>query len=107
MKPDFLNIADLNLRGSDAPKSYLDIPMENAEQIPLKSVFSKTDYPETHFGAGEPPYVRGPYASMYIQKPWTIRQYAGFLSPLILPHTVGMTQTTPEFLGTLARLAWP
>jgi methylmalonyl-CoA mutase len=30
------------------------------------------------FGAGIPPFPRGPYASMYIQKPWTIRQYAGF-----------------------------
>ncbi|MCA2964461.1 MAG: methylmalonyl-CoA mutase [Acidobacteriota bacterium] len=28
--------------------------------------------------AGEPPYRRGPYASMYVQQPWTIRQYAGF-----------------------------
>ncbi|MEO0334167.1 MAG: methylmalonyl-CoA mutase family protein, partial [Bacteroidota bacterium] len=28
--------------------------------------------------AGLPPYLRGPYASMYVGKPWTIRQYAGF-----------------------------
>ena len=28
--------------------------------------------------AGEPPYTRGPYASMYLSKPWTLRQYAGF-----------------------------
>ena len=28
--------------------------------------------------AGVPPYLRGPYASMYTQRPWTIRQYAGF-----------------------------
>ncbi|MCX7606938.1 MAG: methylmalonyl-CoA mutase [Bacteroidia bacterium] len=30
--------------------------------------------------AGEPPFLRGPYASMYLGKPWTIRQYAGFSS---------------------------
>ncbi|AHM62118.1 methylmalonyl-CoA mutase [Flammeovirgaceae bacterium 311] len=30
------------------------------------------------FGAGIPPYLRGPYASMYVTRPWTIRQYAGF-----------------------------
>jgi len=30
--------------------------------------------------AGVPPYLRGPYASMYLGKPWTIRQYAGFSS---------------------------
>ncbi|MCH8545614.1 MAG: methylmalonyl-CoA mutase [Cryomorphaceae bacterium] len=32
----------------------------------------------TGFGAGSPPYLRGPYASMYTKRPWTIRQYAGF-----------------------------
>ena len=32
---------------------------------------------ESH-GAGVPPFLRGPYASMYAQRPWTIRQYAGF-----------------------------
>lgn len=30
------------------------------------------------FGAGTPPFLRGPYASMYLARPWTIRQYAGF-----------------------------
>lgn len=30
------------------------------------------------FSSGIPPFLRGPYASMYVQKPWTIRQYAGF-----------------------------
>jgi methylmalonyl-CoA mutase len=31
-----------------------------------------------HYAAGLPPYLRGPYSSMYITRPWTIRQYAGF-----------------------------
>ena len=31
-----------------------------------------------NFAAGIPPYLRGPYTTMYVQKPWTIRQYAGF-----------------------------
>ena len=30
------------------------------------------------FGAGQTPYLRGPYSSMYVMRPWTIRQYAGF-----------------------------
>ncbi|NLN36977.1 MAG: methylmalonyl-CoA mutase [Bacteroidales bacterium] len=30
------------------------------------------------YAAGIPPYLRGPYSTMYVQKPWTIRQYAGF-----------------------------
>lgn len=33
---------------------------------------------ELHFTAGIAPFLRGPYASMYLQRPWTIRQYAGF-----------------------------
>ena len=31
-----------------------------------------------HFAAGIPPYLRGPYSTMYVKRPWTIRQYAGF-----------------------------
>lgn len=31
-----------------------------------------------NFAAGIPPFLRGPYSTMYVQKPWTIRQYAGF-----------------------------
>lgn len=30
------------------------------------------------FGAGSPPFLRGPYSTMYVRKPWTVRQYAGF-----------------------------
>ena len=30
------------------------------------------------YAAGIPPFLRGPYSTMYVQKPWTIRQYAGF-----------------------------
>jgi methylmalonyl-CoA mutase len=35
-------------------------------------------YPHENFVAGIPPYLRGPYATMYVRRPWTIRQYAGF-----------------------------
>lgn len=38
----------------------------------------KTHYEHEAFIAGKPPYLRGPYATMYVQQPWTIRQYAGF-----------------------------
>ncbi|EUA35018.1 methylmalonyl-CoA mutase family protein [Mycobacterium xenopi 3993] len=37
----------------------------------------KDGYPLDSF-PGEPPYVRGPYPTMYVNQPWTIRQYAGF-----------------------------
>jgi len=41
---------------------------------------SEVNHPYPHMGSepGEPPFVRGPYASMYVNRPWTIRQYAGF-----------------------------
>ncbi len=51
------------------------------EQIPIPSHFTKKDIePIEHIGftSGVVPYLRGPYASMYIKQPWTIRQYAGF-----------------------------
>lgn len=54
---------------------------QTAEGVILKPVFTKADLGDSAhpaFGAGEPPFLRGPYASMYIERPWTIRQYAGF-----------------------------
>lgn len=51
------------------------------EQIEIKRVYHDTDINDpsfTSFGAGKPPYLRGPYPSMYVTRPWTIRQYAGF-----------------------------
>ncbi len=52
-----------------------------AEGIPVKSTYSPNDIEGlTHleFGAGFAPNLRGPYATMYVRRPWTIRQYAGF-----------------------------
>jgi len=52
-----------------------------AEKIPVKGVFTKDDLlgmEHLEFAAGIPPFLRGPYSTMYVQKPWTIRQYAGF-----------------------------
>ncbi len=37
-----------------------------------------TNFEHLNFGAGLPPFLRGPYSSMYVTQPWTIRQYAGF-----------------------------
>ncbi len=82
MKPDFSNIsfapnpkAFQNLAGSGSS------PWTPAEGIPVKPVYDASDaqsLKHLRFAAGLPPYLRGPYASMYVQKPWTIRQYAGF-----------------------------
>jgi methylmalonyl-CoA mutase len=51
------------------------------EQIPVKPIYSPADLSEMehlNFAAGLPPYLRGPYSTMYVMQPWTIRQYAGF-----------------------------
>ena len=52
-----------------------------AEGIELKPTYSKEDISNLEhlgFGAGFAPNLRGPYATMYVRRPWTIRQYAGF-----------------------------
>jgi methylmalonyl-CoA mutase len=52
-----------------------------AEGIELKSSYSEKDIENLEhldFGAGFTPNLRGPYATMYVRRPWTIRQYAGF-----------------------------
>ncbi len=52
-----------------------------AENIQFKKSYTKTDIDGINhidFLSGIPPYLGGPYASMYVSRPWTIRQYAGF-----------------------------
>ncbi len=52
-----------------------------AEGITVKKIYTEADTENLEhldFGAGFAPYLRGPYSTMYVQKPWTIRQYAGF-----------------------------
>jgi methylmalonyl-CoA mutase len=78
----------LGLRASgltaDQPEARGPQPMAgipNREEIPLKSFYTPVDTEQLehlHFAAGIPPYLRGPYGSMYAIRPWTIRQYAGF-----------------------------
>ena len=55
--------------------------LPNREEIPLKSYYTRVDLEgmeHLNYAAGIPPYLRGPYGSMYAIRPWTIRQYAGF-----------------------------
>jgi methylmalonyl-CoA mutase len=52
-----------------------------AEQIKLQSAYFEIDIAklvQVDYAAGIPPYLRGPYSTMYVMRPWTIRQYAGF-----------------------------
>jgi len=54
---------------------------QTAEDITVKSNYNKEDLQDVeHIGfvAGLAPNLRGPYSTMYVRRPWTIRQYAGF-----------------------------
>jgi methylmalonyl-CoA mutase len=56
-------------------------PFLTAEGIELKTSYSEQDIESLEhldFGAGFAPNLRGPYSTMYVRRPWTIRQYAGF-----------------------------
>ena len=55
--------------------------VETMEHIAIKPVYGPADRatcPQIGFTAGIVPYLRGPYPTMYVVRPWTIRQYAGF-----------------------------
>ncbi len=84
MKPDFkkINIQDLAGIKHNAPKAIQDSdPWLTAEHIEVKKVFTKEDLENLEhlsYAAGLPPYLRGPYSTMYVMQPWTVRQYAGF-----------------------------
>ena len=57
------------------------ITLITAEGIPVQSIYTPKDIAHAehvHYAAGIPPFLRGPYSSMYTKSPWTIRQYAGF-----------------------------
>lgn len=76
MKPDFSKIQFHAVR---------DIKQESpvwrsAEGIEVKTNYVDADWPQqlSGFSAGVAPFLRGPYATMYTVRPWTIRQYAGF-----------------------------
>jgi methylmalonyl-CoA mutase len=75
-----LNLASVSSENGDA-KFNSENGYTTAENIDLKKTYSKDDIKDTehlNFAAGIPPYLRGPYSTMYVRRPWTIRQYAGF-----------------------------
>ncbi|RKH56518.1 methylmalonyl-CoA mutase [Corallococcus llansteffanensis] len=91
--PDFSRVA------FDAPETQAPAPTREAQRaraadatrtaerwdtpegIPVKPLYTAEDLEGVeHLGSlpGLPPFVRGPYSTMYVQQPWTVRQYAGF-----------------------------
>lgn len=53
-------------------------PWSSPEKIDVFPEVSFKDFEHLKFSAGLPPFLRGPYATMYTLRPWTVRQYAGF-----------------------------
>src|SRR5574344_2493062 len=86
MKIDFSNI---KLNGSNeqqtckksSEQQNVDTSWLTNEQIAVKPIYSESDLlgmEHLNYAAGLPPYLRGPYSTMYVMRPWTVRQYAGF-----------------------------
>ena len=80
MRKDFSNIELKDLKGQ-AEKKADSIVWSTPEKIDLASYYTQEENEQLgHIGyvAGLPPFLRGPYSTMYASRPWTIRQYAGF-----------------------------
>ncbi|MDX1318182.1 MAG: methylmalonyl-CoA mutase family protein, partial [Xanthomarina gelatinilytica] len=76
------NIQHITLKNaSKIEKATSNSTFNTAENIDVKSTYSKEDLSELehlNFAAGIAPFLRGPYSTMFVRRPWTIRQYAGF-----------------------------
>lgn len=80
MKPDYkkINIKEIK---ADKSGSNLEADWLTPERIPVKPAYTANDLENMehlNYAAGVPPFLRGPYSTMYVMKPWTVRQYAGF-----------------------------
>ncbi|MBX3211304.1 MAG: methylmalonyl-CoA mutase [Labilithrix sp.] len=80
--PDFASLDFDAIRAPEAPAPDASAPGWNTpEGIPHRPLYVREDLLGVeHLGTmpGISPFVRGPYPTMYVQKPWTVRQYAGF-----------------------------
>ena len=87
MRPDFSKV-DFRTAKENG-ESFVQWEKENdiqkswktPEQIDVKPVYGKADLEgmeHLNYAAGIAPFLRGPYSTMYVMRPWTVRQYAGF-----------------------------
>ncbi len=80
MKPDYKKINIKQIK-ADKSGSNLEADWLTPERIPVKPAYTANDLENMehlNYAAGVPPFLRGPYSTMYVMKPWTVRQYAGF-----------------------------
>jgi len=86
MRPDFSNVDFKKIKKRVDFRTWeKEVRNEKTwitpEQIPVKPVYASEDLEgmeHLNYAAGVTPYLRGPYSTMYVMRPWTIRQYAGF-----------------------------
>ncbi len=87
MKPNFsqIDIHKFHEKDKDIEawehKHHIEKNWETQEKISLKPVYTSKDLEgmeHLNYAAGIAPFLRGPYSTMYVMRPWTIRQYAGF-----------------------------
>ncbi len=72
---------DITYTSTSAKKESKPTSFVTPEQIEIAATYDATvlnDLSHTGFTAGIAPFLRGPYSSMYVKNPWTVRQYAGF-----------------------------
>ena len=80
MNPDFSKI-NIKSKSVSSKAKLSENTLLTPEQIPVKPVYTADDLlgmEHLNYAAGLPPFLRGPYSTMYVMQPWTIRQYAGF-----------------------------
>jgi methylmalonyl-CoA mutase len=79
--PSFADVKFESNNGSGFTTADTAIAWQTPEDIAVKTVYTAADIARLDFLDGFPgiaPYLRGPYPTMYVQRPWTIRQYSGF-----------------------------
>lgn len=84
MRPDFSKITYKDIQDSDPVLKHKSDKQQawiSAEKIKIKPVYTAEDLKDVEhldYASGIPPFLRGPYTTMYVMRPWTVRQYAGF-----------------------------
>lgn len=81
MRPDFKKVDYKANSKKNSAKAAGNRTWMTSEQIPVRPFYTQEDLngmEHLNYAAGIAPFLRGPYSTMYVMRPWTIRQYAGF-----------------------------
>ena len=84
MRPDFSKVTYEDIKGSNPVLKHKSDKQQawiSAEKIKVKPLYTSSDLQGVEhmdYASGMPPFLRGPYSTMYVMRPWTVRQYAGF-----------------------------